>query len=93
VDAADLALTADRLPALLRSRTARARAELTRSGAGLAALDPFATLERGYAIVRDPAGRVVVDATAQSVGAKLEVRLARGALDVSVDRVRDSRRD
>ena len=90
-DVAVLARTGDRLPALLRSRTSAARGELTRSATGLAALDPFATLERGYAIVRQADGRVVVDAASQLPGASLEVDLARGTLDVSVDRVRDSR--
>lgn len=80
----------DRLPGLLRARTAAARAELTSNAAGLDALDPFATLERGYAIVRTPTGRVVVDSAQASTGDQLEVRLAAGALDVSVEAVRDS---
>lgn len=85
-----LARRGDRLPALLQARTAEARTALTHSAAGLAALDPFATLERGYAIVRTPEGRVVVDAAGRRRGERLEVRLARGLLDVSVDSVRDS---
>ena len=89
-DGAALARSADRLPALVAARLATARAALARSAAGLAALDPYATLERGYAIVRDADGRVVVDAGSRSPGDRLEVRLARGALDVSVDGVRDS---
>lgn len=80
----------DRLPGLLKARTATARAELTRSTAGLDALNPFATLERGYAIVRTPSGRVVVDSAQAAAGDQLEVRLAAGALDVSVEAVRDS---
>lgn len=80
----------DRLPGLLRARTIAARAELTRNTAGLDALNPFATLERGYAIVRTPSGRVVVDGATTKPGDHLEVRLAAGALDVSVDTVRDS---
>ena len=89
-DRSALARDGERLPALLRARTAAARADLTSSATGLAALDPFATLERGYAIVRGPDGRVVVDAASRSPGDRLDVRLARGALDVSVDTVRDS---
>ena len=89
-DQATLSRNGDRLPALLRTRTDAARAELTRNGAGLDALSPFATLERGYAIVRSGDGRVVVDAATQSPGDSLEVRLASGALDVTVDTVRDS---
>jgi len=89
-DRAVLARSGDRLPSLLRRRTSQARAELTGSGAGLSALNPFATLERGYAIVRDAEGRVVVDAEQQQVGGQLEVRLAKGALDVIIDGVPDS---
>jgi exodeoxyribonuclease VII large subunit len=89
-DRAVLARQADRSISLLRARAAVARAALTRSGAGLAALDPFATLERGYAIVRASDGRVVVDAASRTVGDRLDVRLARGGLDVSVEAVRDS---
>jgi exodeoxyribonuclease VII large subunit len=89
-DRALLARRADRSTALLRARTAEARAALTRSAAGLGALDPYATLQRGYAIVRAPDGRVVVDAASHHVGDRLDVRLARGGLDVSVDVVRDS---
>jgi exodeoxyribonuclease VII large subunit len=89
-DRAVLARSGDRLPTLLRARTAVARASLTHSAAGLAALDPFATLERGYAIVRSGDGRVVVDAAGRTAGEVLEVRLARGLLDVSIESVRDS---
>ena len=90
-DRALLTRQADRSMALLRARVATARAVLTRSAAGLAALDPDATLERGYAIVRSADGRVIVDAATRAVGDRLEVRLARGGLDVSVETVRDSR--
>jgi exodeoxyribonuclease VII large subunit len=89
-DRASLDRGADRLRPLLFGRIAAAQAELTRYGAALDALDPFATLERGYAIVRRTDGHVVVDAATQRPGDRLEVRLARGALDVSVDGVRDS---
>jgi exodeoxyribonuclease VII large subunit len=89
-DTAGLVRHGDRLPALVRARTALARADLTRSATGLAALDPFATLERGYAIVRTLDGRVLMDAATQAPGDTLEVRLARGLLDVSVAGVRDS---
>jgi exodeoxyribonuclease VII large subunit len=89
-DAAALGRTADRLPTLLAARNSRARTDLGRQAASLAALDPFATLGRGYAIVRDASGRIVVDAGTQQPGATLDIRLARGALDVRVQQVRDS---
>jgi exodeoxyribonuclease VII large subunit len=90
-DRADLSRWADRSTSLLRARLADASATLTRSAAGLATLDPYATLERGYAIVRASDGRVVVDASSRAVAYRFEVRLARGGLDVSVQGVRSSR--
>jgi exodeoxyribonuclease VII large subunit len=89
-DRAGLARRADRLPGHLRARLERARASLAGAATGLAALDPYATLERGYAIVRSADGRVVVEASGRRPGEPLEVRLARGTLDVSVTGVRDS---
>ena len=68
----------------------RARAEVSAAQGGLAALSPFATLERGYAIVRRPDGSVIREARTTSAGDRLEVRLADGGLDVRVERVRDS---
>jgi exodeoxyribonuclease VII large subunit len=80
----------DRLPLVLQGRLARARTDLARSAATLGALSPFATLDRGYAIVRDGAGAIVRDGSAVAVGDPLDVRLAKGALDVRVERVPDS---
>jgi exodeoxyribonuclease VII large subunit len=80
----------DRLPMVLQGRLARARTDLARSASTLGALSPFATLDRGYAIVRDPTGAIVRDARSVSVGDPLDLRLARGALDVRVERVPDS---
>jgi exodeoxyribonuclease VII large subunit len=80
-----------RLGEALAGRTRAARVELTRSGASLAALSPFATLERGYAIVRDADGHVVTEAASQAAGTGLDVLLAQGSLHVRVEHVRDSR--
>jgi cell division septal protein FtsQ len=55
--------------------------------AGLGALDPFATLERGYAIVRGPDGAILRDATRVRVTDRVAVRLARGELETRVERV------
>jgi exodeoxyribonuclease VII large subunit len=85
-----LARIDDRLPLLLQGRLARATAELGRAGGGLAALSPYATLDRGYAIVRTQAGSVVRDASTVRVGDALDVRVARGGLDVRIEGVRDS---
>jgi exodeoxyribonuclease VII large subunit len=85
-----VARAGERLPALGRGHLARARVELNANGAALAALSPFATLERGYAIVRDADGRIVRDAAERTVGDALDIHLAHGGLDVRVERVRDS---
>ena len=80
----------DRLPLLGAGRLARGRTDLHAAATTLAALSPYATLERGYAIVRTPEGGVVRDAADRAPGDDLRVRLARGSLDVRVERVRDS---
>jgi exodeoxyribonuclease VII large subunit len=90
LDRSRLSRAADRLPGLLAGRVAGARAEYERAAAGLAALSPFATLERGYAIARRSDGSVLRDATAAEPGEELNVRLARGSLDARVEAVRDS---
>ena len=78
---------------VLQGRLARARTDLARSAATLGALSPFATLDRGYAIVRDAVGRHRARRRRRShAGDPLDVRLARGALDVRVERVPDSAR-
>ena len=51
----------------------------------LHSLSPFATLSRGYAIIRDPTnGAVVRDAGQVRVGQLLQARLAAGDIDVQV---------
>jgi exodeoxyribonuclease VII large subunit len=53
----------------------------------LQSLSPLATLERGYAIVTDGGGKVLTDAGGVSRGAAIDVRLARGALAATVDKI------
>jgi exodeoxyribonuclease VII large subunit len=81
----------DRLPLLMGGRLARARTDLGTQRAGLGALSPFATLERGYAIVRDASGGIVRDAGTQRIGAQIDVRLSRGELGARVEHVREVR--
>jgi exodeoxyribonuclease VII large subunit len=50
-------------------------------------VSPLATLRRGYAIVENAAGRVVADSAAVQPGDELHARLARGAVQVRVERV------
>ena len=52
--------------------------------ARVAALSPKATLDRGYAVVQDASGAVVRSAVAVETAAPLHIRLADGALDVTV---------
>jgi exodeoxyribonuclease VII large subunit len=75
---------------LAEGRLARARIDLRAAAATLDALSPYATLERGYAIVRDADGHVVRAAAATAPGAPLQVTLRQGVLDVRVETVRDS---
>src|SRR4051812_23436022 len=89
-DSGRLVRMGDRLPLLLQGRLARARTDLGRATATLDALSPFATLERGYAIVRATDGSVVRNASDTAAGQALDVRLNEGSLDVRVERVRDS---
>ena len=89
-DGARIVRVGDRLPALLEARLSAARTSLRAAGAELEALSPFATLERGYAIVRGPDGAIVRSASGRRTGERLDVQLARGGLDVRVERVRDS---
>jgi exodeoxyribonuclease VII large subunit len=65
------------------------RTRLDALARALAHLDPSRVLERGYALVFDAHGHAVVDATRVMHGARLDVRLARGALDVRVEGIQD----
>jgi len=54
----------------------------------LKSLSPLATLERGYAIVTDAGGHVIVDSSGVKQGASIDVRLSRGGLSATVDKVK-----
>ena len=86
-EAERLSGTRGRLADLAARSTALRRAALDTLAAGLGALDPFATLERGYAIVRGPDGAILRDATRVRVTDRVAVRLARGELETRVERV------
>jgi len=53
-------------------------------------LSPYATLERGYSIVRGPDGTVLRDARNAKSGDQISVRLQRGEIGARVESVRDS---
>src|SRR4029079_13153111 len=80
------------LPAIVATQIGIARAELSRQSAALSALSPYATLERGYSIVRAPDGSVLRDAGKVGRGDEISVKLQRGELGARVESVRDSGR-
>ena len=77
---------ATRLAASLRTQQVQASLRLQQAQTLLQSLNPTAVLERGYAIALDAEGRALTDARQSSGGAALQVQLARGTLDVTVNR-------
>lgn len=74
-----------RLAAALRLRLATGGNRLAVAAASLQAFSPLRTLERGYAIVSDPAtGAVIRRATDVAVGAVVRARLAEGTIEAAV---------
>jgi exodeoxyribonuclease VII large subunit len=72
------------LPRSIRTLLFSRRARWEQMSARLDALSPLNILERGYAVVFDPAGKPVADSAQVSRGVVLKVRLARGSLDAEV---------
>ena len=87
VERAQLKRLRERLRVAPRLLLERRRSTLDRAGARLQALSPLATLDRGYAIVRFQS-EVLRTAAAVKIGDTVEVQLASGALDATVDGVR-----
>lgn len=69
-----------------RPRIETGRARLERLAASLAALNPEATLARGYSIVRDAAGAIVRDGAALAEGDRVSLRFATGGAETVVIR-------
>jgi exodeoxyribonuclease VII large subunit len=63
------------------------RDRLTRCDGALAALSPAATLQRGYSITQDAAGRIVRDAAQLAAGETLSLQFAVGGATAVVDQV------
>ena len=82
----DLRTVSSQLPRAIRAVLLNRRAKWEQSAARLNALSPLNILERGYAVVFDPAGRPLTDSSRVSVDDELKVRLARGGLDAKVVR-------
>ena len=69
--------------AILR-RIERGRDDVDHLAARLRVLSPAATLDRGYAVVRTPDGRVVRSSDEVAVGAELDIRVAEGRISATV---------
>jgi exodeoxyribonuclease VII large subunit len=76
----------DRSRRCLRHQLERAGDDVAHQLARVRALSPLATLERGYAVLQTAGGTAVRDAGQVGAGDALTARLARGRLDVTVDR-------
>ena len=72
------------LRAAIERHLQRARRRLVRDGGRLSALSPLAVLQRGYAIVQRPDGRVVRAASEVAPAQALAVRFGRGTARVNV---------
>jgi exodeoxyribonuclease VII large subunit len=81
------------LPSAAAGLTDRRRRNLEALAATLEALSPLRVLDRGYGLVRRDDGSVLRDTDDVSVGARIAVRLARGALDAEVVAVTPARTD
>jgi exodeoxyribonuclease VII large subunit len=78
-------LLVQRLAAAWSRRSDAAGARLQRGGGLLHSLSPLATLSRGYAILRDDAGRVLRDAAQVQSGDAVEATLSAGRLALRVE--------
>jgi len=87
VDRTALTRQSEMLPGLVARRLAFDRSELGRQLAALSALSPYATLERGYSIVRGPDGKVLRDSRGVTRGDAINVRLQHGELRARVEDV------
>jgi exodeoxyribonuclease VII large subunit len=90
---AQLRLKSDRLRALsdrmrraAHSRLREERLRVNELARALNAVSPLATLERGYAILSDPASSTVIRSAQQAApGARLQARVADGQFIVRVE--------
>ena len=73
----------------MQHKLAQAGDQLGHLAQMLDSLSPLGTLQRGYAIVTDSAGKVITDASTVVKGDLVEARLAKGKLALSVHEVLD----
>jgi exodeoxyribonuclease VII large subunit len=76
---------ADRLKAPIARCLDRDRNRLGRVSAALSALNPQATLARGFSITRNPEGRVITSASQVKRGETIRTQLAEGEIDSVIE--------
>ena len=77
-----------RLRAATHATLERAGSACARRIANLSHLDPAAVLERGYSVVRDGSGRIVLRGANLAAGDLLDITFAEGGADARVERSR-----
>jgi exodeoxyribonuclease VII large subunit len=77
-----------RLRGATRSAFERAASNCLRLHASLSHLDPTAVLQRGYSVVRDASGRIVLRGASLAPGDIVDITFAEGGADARVDRSR-----
>ncbi|HZR31036.1 MAG TPA: exodeoxyribonuclease VII large subunit [Terriglobales bacterium] len=75
------------LAAAVRNRLLHNRSRLESSEGRLQSLSPLNILERGYALVFDPQGKLVKDSSQVKPGEEISARLARGELSATVKKI------
>ena len=80
-----VASLAHRLPQAWQTAQERRGRRVDGLGQTLAAVNPLATLERGYAIVSDTSGQIVREVAGLKPGTRITARVARGALQATVE--------
>ena len=75
------------LKAAIQRKLQLAGTRLTHLTQMLESLSPLNTLQRGYAIVTDATGSVITDASAMEKDDKVQARLAKGSLQLTVDKI------
>jgi exodeoxyribonuclease VII large subunit len=72
------------MSAAMRNQLLLKKLRLERMGRALETLSPLAILERGYALVFDSAGQLIMDAAQIKVGDEITARVARGEIRAKV---------
>jgi exodeoxyribonuclease VII large subunit len=79
------------LVAAMRNLLLQKKVRIERMEMALGTLSPVAILERGYALVFDASGKLLKDASGVEVRQEISARLARGEIQATVTRKRESK--